>query len=148
MWHLLCDNECHLNTHKGGENIEKYIVNEYIQGDPLAEENLEKSLEIVNKIRLLFPEKSIWIYTGYTFEEIFMRDIQNSNANVLVFLEEDEFEAYRLRQIILSKCDVMVDGRYIDSKRDITFPWAGSTNQRVISIQQSLKENRIVVHLD
>lgn len=145
---MLCDNECHLNIHKDGENIEKYIVNEHIQGDPLAEENLETTLELVNKIRLLFPEKSIWLYTGYTFEEVFMRNIQNNNVNVWVFLEENVFETYRLRQVILSKCDFMVDGRYIDSQRDITLSWRGSSNQRVVDLQRSLKGNRIVLHAD
>lgn len=49
------------------------------------------------------------------------------------------------RQQIISQCNVMVDGRYIDAQRDITLPWVGSSNQRVIDIQQSLQRGEIVL---
>lgn len=150
MWHLLCDNECHLNIHKDGENIEKYIVNEYIQGDSLTEENLESTLELVNKIRLLLPEKSIWLYTGYTWEEVFeYEDISNVEdddnkffSDIIQDLDMDT------RKDIIRQCDVLIDGKYLDSQRDITLHLKGSSNQRVIEVKQSLKENRIVLHPD
>ena len=52
------------------------------------------------------------------------------------------------RQAILRQCDVMVDGRYIDSQRDITLKWRGSSNQRVISVQKSLIQNKLVLYCD
>lgn len=94
-------------------------------GDPLHENNLQDVLNLVNKIRLLLPEKTIWLYTGYTFEEC----VENAT-----------------RRQIISKCDVLVDGKYIDSQRDITLRWRGSSNQRVIDIKQSLQNKEIVLY--
>lgn len=94
-------------------------------GDPLHENNLQDVLNLVNKIRLLLPEKTIWLYTGYTFEQC----VENAT-----------------RRQIISKCDVLVDGRYVDSQRDITLRWRGSSNQRVIDIKQSLLKGKIVLH--
>ena len=54
-------------------------------------------------------------------------------------------EIYQKRQQIISKCDVMIDGRYIDSQRDTSLRWRGSKNQDVINIQQSLQKGEIVL---
>lgn len=94
-------------------------------GDPLHENNLEDVLNLVNKIRLLLPVKTIWIYTGYTWNQCMEHPI---------------------RKEIVSKCDVLIDGRYIDSQRDITLKWRGSSNQRVIDVQKSLKENKVILY--
>jgi anaerobic ribonucleoside-triphosphate reductase activating protein len=51
-----------------------------------------------------------------------------------------------LRQIIVSKCDILVDGRYEENNRDITLRWRGSSNQRVIDVQQSIKDNKVVLY--
>ena len=50
-----------------------------------------------------------------------------------------------MRRNIVKQCDVLVDGRYEEDKRDITYHWAGSTNQRVIDVQESLKQNQVVL---
>ena len=94
-------------------------------GDPLHENNLQDVLNLVNKIRLLLPKKTIWLYTGYTLEEC----VENAT-----------------RRQIISKCDVLVDGKYIDSQRDITLRWRGSSNQRVIDVKKSLLKGEIVLH--
>lgn len=94
-------------------------------GDPLHENNLQDVLNLVNKIRLLLPEKTIWLYTGYTLEQC----VENTT-----------------RRQIISKCDVLVDGRYVDPQRDITLRWRGSSNQRVIDIKQSLQNKKIVLY--
>lgn len=99
-------------------------------GDPLMEENLDDVLNLINKIRLSFPQKSIWIYSGYTFDEIF---INNKESNLK-------------RQSIIKKCDVLVDGRYIDSKKDINLKWCGSSNQRVIDIQETIRKGNIELY--
>ena len=49
---------------------DKIVINDYIENDPLSEENLDKTLENVNEIRLLCPNKSIWLYTGYEIRGI------------------------------------------------------------------------------
>ena len=112
-------------------------------GDPLHEANLDGVLELVNEIRLLFPNKSIWIYSGYTWEEC-----QPFNDDGI--LKPNKFapnlqNILKKRYEIISQCNVMVDGRYIDSQRDITLKWRGSNNQRVIDIRQSLQQNKVIL---
>ena len=89
---------------------------------------------MVDRFRLLFPNKTIWIYSGYSFEDCLIKP---------KICEENIFRA--LRYEMISKCDVMVDGRYIDSQRNVTLKWKGSSNQRVIDIEQSLKKGEIVL---
>lgn len=117
---------------------DKIIINDYIENDPLSEENLDKTLKTVNKIRLSFPNKSIWIYSGYKFDEIFSDGIYSG-----VYLTKD-CPGWKRREIV-KRCTVMIDGKYIDSKRDITMKWAGSTNQRVIDIQKTLQQGEIIL---
>ena len=106
-------------------------------GDPLFESNLDGVLELVNEIRLLFPNKSIWLYSGYTWSEIF---------NDGVYLTRD-CAGWKRREIV-KKCEVLVDGRYIDSQRNVQAKWRGSDNQRVINIQESLKQGKVVLYCD
>lgn len=103
-------------------------------GDPLHESNLDGVLNIINKINLLMPEKTIWLYTGYTWEQIF-------NDGLYVSNEHPGFK----RQKIVGQCNVLVDGQYIDPQRDITLKWRGSSNQRVIDATQSIKKGEIVL---
>lgn len=117
---------------------EKIIINDHIQGDPLSEENLDKTLESINEIRLSLPEKTIWLYTGYDVNDLLFKDCEPY---------EDNYFDY-LRQLIICKCDVVVDGRYIDSLRDVNARWKGSTNQKVVDIKKSLQQKQIVVHCD
>ena len=96
-------------------------------GHPFEKVNRSTIYCLAKEIKTKFPEKDIWLYTGYTWEEIFESDI---------------------REIIRTLCwiDVLVDGRYIEEERDITLKWRGSRNQRVIDVKQSLKENKIVLY--
>ena len=115
-------------------------------GDPLHEANLDGVLDLVNEIRLSFPNKSIWIYSGYSFTELFMYDDQiKKNPN---YLRKDIMEIYKKRQEIVKQCTVMVDGRYIDSQRNPSKKWAGSNNQHVIDIKQSLQQNKLILYCD
>ena len=88
-------------------------------GDPMHPANREHVYAICNKIKTAFPEKNIWMYTGYQFEEI-----------------KDE--------PVLSFIDVLVDGQYIENLRDVEIHWAGSTNQRIIDVQQTLQQDEII----
>lgn len=114
---------------------DKVIINDYIENDPLSEENLDKTLENVNRFRLSLPNKSIWIYSGYDYQKV-MRQLPN-------LATKNNHDMYK-RQQIIKQCTVMVDGKYIDSQRNPAKKWAGSDNQRVISIQESLKQNKVV----
>ena len=126
--------------------LDRIVINDYMQGEPLSEENLDKTLKIVDRFRLSFPNKSIWLYSGYQWEEC-----QPFNEDGL--LKPDKFapnlqKILQKRYEVISRCNVMVDGRYIDSQRNPSKKWAGSDNQRVINIQESLKQGKVVLYCD
>lgn len=123
-------------------------------GECLAEENLDGVLNLVNKIRLLMPEKTIWLYTGYRIKEMYNNNfILSPSAQSIINTELDykvieESIKDKKRSEIISQCNVVVDGRYIDSQRNISAKWKGSDNQRVIDIKKSLEQNEIVLYCD
>ena len=93
-------------------------------GHPLDPHNAPKVLEIVKRVKMVFPNKDIWIYSGYEWENII----------------KDE----TLREI-MRYTDVLVDGAYIDELRDISLPFRGSSNQRIIDVEKSLAENKVIL---
>lgn len=106
-------------------------------GEPLAEQNLNDVLSLVQEIRISFPEKTIWLYTGYDFQEIFRGESS--------CISKKGLNDFKRRQII-KLCDVIVDGEYIDEQRDLSKKWAGSDNQRVIDVQETIKNNKIILY--
>lgn len=152
---------------KAEEELFRELSKDYISGltltggDPLHENNLDGVLNLVNKIRLLMSEKTIWLYTGYTLhtckyfdEDIFTFKPYYYHPNPLNGepLEVDDksflIKQDRKRVEIIKSVDVLVDGQYIDSQRNISKKWAGSDNQRVIDAKESLKQNKIVLYCD
>ena len=97
-------------------------------------ENQEVLLPFLKRVRDKYPNKSIWVYSGFTFEELLGKIPSRA--------------ATKTAKEILKLCDVLVDGRYIDSQRDITLKWRGSKNQRVLDIQQSLKRNEVILYCE
>lgn len=125
-------------------------------GDPLFKENLDDVLNLIsefnkrykndttyssvgenknnilnengNEIRILLPNKTIWLYTGFKWEDI-------------IYEQSDRYE-------IIKQCDIIVDGQYIDELRDFKLKWRGSSNQRVIDTKKSLEQNKIVLYCD
>lgn len=97
-------------------------------GDPLNTNNLNGVLEIIIEFKSRYPNKTIWLYTGFNFNEI----IRN----------------FEKRKQIVSLCNVIVDGEYIEAQRDVTLKWRGSNNQRVIDIKKSLNQNQVVLYCD
>ena len=93
-------------------------------GHPLDPHNAPKVLEIVKRVKMVFPNKDIWIYSGYEWENII----------------KDE----TLREI-LKYTDVLVDGEYVDELRDISLAFRGSSNQRIICVQKSLAESKVIL---
>lgn len=112
-------------------------------GDPLHKNNLEEVLTLIEEIRVSFPKKTIWLYTGYRWEELFNTSY---SKDYICTTTTDRDAIYR--QQIIRNVDVLVDGRYIDSQRDITLKWRGSSNQRVIDVQKSFKKGEIVLYAD
>lgn len=110
-------------------------------GEPLAEQNLDGVLNLIHKIRLSCPNKTIWLYSGFTWEQI-MYPITTDDFNP----RRDEI--LQKRRKIISLCNILIDGRYIESQRNPSKKWAGSDNQRVIDIQKSLQQDKVVLYCD
>lgn len=117
-------------------------------GDPLHENNLDEVLKFVKEISISFPEKTIWLYTGFRWEELIMYDSYNSFIPLESNLRKDIYELYIKRHQIIELCNIVVDGEYIDEQKDVTKKWAGSKNQRVIDVKQSLAQNKVVLYCD
>jgi anaerobic ribonucleoside-triphosphate reductase activating protein len=94
-------------------------------GNPL--DNAPEILMISKRFKERFPDKDLWIYSGYTYEEIIQNEI---------------FEC------ILEYVDVLVDGPYIEEQRDISLKFRGSRNQRLINIKETLKQGKIITIQD
>lgn len=123
---------------------ERIIINDYIENDPLSENNLDKTLDLADKIRLSSPQKTIWLYTGYTiyFSECCNKKVLSAKTDEHTL---DAAIPTALREKILEGCDIVVDGQYIESKHDVSLPYRGSSNQRLIDIQQTLQKGKIVL---
>lgn len=102
-------------------------------GHPLENKNVEDVYLLIQEIKEKFPTKDIWLYTGYTWEQIFTpvcMDMFNVN------------NIYRKK--VVEMCDVLVDGPYIEEQRDITLKFMGSKNQRLIDVKETLNQGTIV----
>lgn len=108
-------------------------------GDPHYQENVSQVLSLIKEIKEKFPDKTIWLYTGYTYEQI-MWPVITDDFNP----ERDKLISEKRK--ILRLCDVLVDGEYIDEQRDITLKWKGSANQRVIDVQKSIKDKKVQLY--
>lgn len=112
-------------------------------GDPLYEYNLDGVIKLVKQIRISFHDKTIWLYTGYDF------DLLNSKYNEYKYTPfAANADEWLTRWEIISLCNIVVDGEYIDEQKDLTLKWRGSKNQRVIDVQQSLAKNKVVLYCD
>lgn len=111
----------------------------FIGGEPLAKQNIYEVLSIIKKIRNDYPDKKIWLYSGYTWEQI-MRQVVTDDFN------PDRYNYLRQCKEAVALCDIMVDGRYVDELKDITLPFRGSSNQRIIDIEKSLESNKVVLY--
>ena len=91
-------------------------------GHPLAPKNFDTVLNLAKEVKSKFPTKDIWLYTGYTYEELYYKEM----SRILLYI------------------DVLVDGPYIEEQRDITLKFRGSRNQRLIDVKETLKQGKIV----
>ena len=112
---------------KDKEEIFEQLNQSYIEGitfsggDPLHEKNIREVTELAKEIKKKYPDKTIWLYTGYRWEEV-------KTLEIIKYL------------------DVMVDGRFDLASRDVTLQWKGSPNQRVIDVQKTLEIGLVVLH--
>ena len=155
LWTSGCDHKCKgcqnpqtWNCHNGIEfdiaakdEIFEQLEKDYIDGitfsggDPLHQNNVNEIFNLILEIKALFPNKSIWLYSGSTLEEIFFP---------LMINKPPTFTEQKRMDIILN-IDVLVDGEFKEELADSKYPWAGSTNQRVINIERTLETKKIVL---
>ncbi len=98
-------------------------------GEPLEYQNQKGLLPLVKKVKEKFPDKSIWCYTGYTFD----KDV-----------EGNMFENWPETKELMQYIDVLVDGKFEEDKKDLNLKFRGSSNQRIIDVPQSLKVHKII----
>ena len=90
-------------------------------GDPLHHANRKEVYALAKEIKETFKDKSIWLYTGYEWNEV--KDLP-----------------------LMKEVDVLVDGKFVEALKDDTKHWKGSSNQNVIDVRQSLQLNKIVLY--
>lgn len=111
-------------------------------GEPLADENVRDVYYLITQLKSRYPEKKIWLYTGYEWEKI----VEESHA---IRVENGDYlsNLYRYGAIVFA--DIVVDGKFQLDKQDLyndNIVFAGSTNQRVIDSGASLSNGRIILH--
>lgn len=99
-------------------------------GEPLEHVNQQGLLPLLRRVKAEFPEKPLWCFTGYDFE----KDVLGRMA-----IEWEETKEF------LSYLDILVDGEFIEEKKDLNLRFKGSSNQRTIRVPESLKEGRLVL---
>ena len=102
-------------------------------GEPFIDRNLEDLVILVDEFKKRFPNKTIWIWSGYTYERLEMMRELGSQKQQLI-------------DHILDTTDVLVDGPFILAKRDITDnnKYKGSTNQRVIDLKATRRDHKVI----
>lgn len=110
-------------------------------GEVLLKENMPELSTLCLKIKSHWPQKKIWLWSGYLWEEIY--DLAYGNAIQIGIKTKGKQTGWTLEdkanlQIILENIDVLVDGPFIQEQKDITLKWRGSSNQRVISVPTTL----------
>lgn len=114
---------------KAKQEIYEELEHSYVSGltlsggDPLFYANREGTLELAKAVKEKYPNKTIWLYTGFSYEQI--------------------------QQLpIMEYVDVLVDGEYEKDKRDVQLHWRGSANQRVIDVKASRSSQTVILHCE
>ncbi len=92
-------------------------------GEPMHPKNIEGTIRLAKAFKERFPEKSLWSWSGFLFDDV-------CNKEIFQYL------------------DVLVDGQYVDELHDPRLKWRGSSNQRVIDVQKSIKKKEVVLYCD
>ena len=132
-----CKNCFNPETHDfaGGKDFTQNTVNrvlelcdkDYVEGlsilggEPMHPKNIQGTTELAKAFKEKFPNKSLWVWSGFTFD----RDLKDKDA--------------------LKYIDVLVDGQYVDELHNPKLEWTGSSNQRVKDVQETLKANKLIL---
>ncbi len=104
-------------------------------GEPMEPQNQAALYPFVKKVKERYPDKSIWCYTGFVFDEK-TGELKEKNKNT------------SQTKKLISLFDVLVDGAYVEELKDIRLKFRGSSNQRVIDIPKTLQAKKIVLYLE
>ncbi len=121
-------------TEETEEEIINALLPEWVDGltvlggEPFEPSNQRALLPFIKKVRKVLPKKTIWFYSGYTYEEL----TGESRARCEI---TDE---------ILSYTDVLVDGEFVEEKKNISLQFRGSENQRIIDVPETVKQNKVI----
>ena len=133
-------------TDETKEHILATLEKSYIKGitilggEPLEPENQETVLDLCTTTKARFPEKDIWLYTGFTFEQA--TGIDTSCERIATS------ESIRNCKEIMDYIDILVDGRFVDDLKDITLKYRGSSNQRIINVKKTLLDGSIQIFIE
>ncbi|MBQ1269832.1 MAG: anaerobic ribonucleoside-triphosphate reductase activating protein [Clostridia bacterium] len=123
-------------TKKTEEEIIASLAPDYIAGltvlggEPFEPENQAEVLSLVTAVKSRYPHKTVWVYSGFTYEEL----LSGSRA------------ATDTARALLQQIDVLVDGRFIEEQKNISLAFRGSENQRLIDLPKTLQGNTIVLY--
>ncbi len=144
-----CRNNCPECHNKAGQNFNfgkpftqetiEEILNQFrmvpvydgltiLGGDPMEPENTYEVYALIRRFKTEFPDKTVWLYTGYNFEDL----IEGGKRMTT------ETEG------VIQNCDVIVDGRFDIKLKDVRLNYRGSSNQRIIDVKESLKKKEVV----
>ena len=118
------------------DSIIKGLEPDYISGftllggDPFEPENCKALAPFMKRLRATYPEKSIWCFTGYDLDAELLSGKKGDMADVMD---------------VLNTLDVLVDGRFVEEKKDLNLRFRGSSNQRIILVKPTLEKDEIVL---
>ena len=122
-------------TDKTEDEIIAALGKEYIKGlsllggEPFEPQNQGDVLALAKRARKTYPDKDIWCYSGYLYEELSQGKVGNSE----------------ICKELLSNIDVLIDGEFMQEKKDLHLRFRGSANQRIIDVKKSLKSGGLVL---
>lgn len=99
-------------------------------GEPLEPENQQTLLPFLKKVKKQFPDKTVWLYSGFTFEELFSDSCRACTPEI---------------KEILTYLDVLVDGRFMSDKKNLLLKFRGSSNQRLIDLKTTLEKGKVTL---
>ena len=94
-------------------------------GEPLCKENIPGVLKFIKDVKEIRPEFNVWCYSGYTLDQLIDRNDEETNE-------------------CLNQIDVLVDGRFVEEKKDPTLKFRGSSNQRILDLKPSLQTHKFI----
>ena len=121
----------------------KPTINEHIAGlsilggDCFHPKNIVATSLLVSWFKRDFPNKTIWCWSGYRYEDIVSTKMYRGKGI--------DVDAPFASLVTLSQINVLVDGRFIEEQKDLTLKWRGSSNQRIIDIQKTLKKGKVIL---